>query len=156
MSTALDAELAAPGEYIMCVWGYGALEVDTDLWTTDATTVQQAIQAALAADTNFLPNIVQVQQGSSGAIYAACVMKTTNADNGVGTGQWLKTTQTAASTFVTSTDIAGAFTLFGSQMPDGYIYVKCTLSTNDGVGVIAILHDLTVQRKPANLTILSA
>ena len=92
----------------------------------------------------FTPNWVPVVRGY------------TNSDNGVGTGSWTKVTQTAASTFVTATDIAGGFTLFGSEMPAGYDYVKCTLSTNDGVGVVAVLHDLTVQRGPANLAVVSA
>ena len=80
----------------------------------------------------------------------------TNADNGVGTGSWVKVTQTAASTFITATDIAGTFTVFGSEMPAGYDYLKCTLTTNDGIGLVAILHDLTVQRGPANLAVVSA
>lgn len=43
--------------------------------------------------------------------------------------------------------------IFGSQMADGYHYLKvtCTNST-----LIVVTHDLTVQRKPANLAILSA
>ena len=78
-----------------------------------------------------------------------------------GTVAWTKGTITAASTFthgsttgLTASTTASIFTLFGSQMPAGYDYVKCTV-TGSGIGA-AITHDLTVQRAPANLAILSA
>ena len=70
-------------------------------------------------------------------------------------------TITAAATFthgsttgLTASTTASVFTLFGSQMPAGYNYVKCTV-TGSGIGA-AILHDLTVQRGPANLQTISA
>jgi len=88
--------------------------------------------------------------------WAPIVRGYTNADNGVGTGAWTRVTQAGAATFITATDIEGLFTLFTTQLPDGYPYVKCTLTTNDGVGLIAIKHDLAVQRTPANLQIMSA
>jgi hypothetical protein len=119
----------------------------TFVGTNDDTytlTIAKTFAGTYRAYNFFTPNWVPITTGY------------TNSDNGVGTGQWVKTTQTAASTFVTATDIAGAFTLYGSQMPDGYVYVKCTLSTNDGIGCVAILHDLTVQRGPANLPAVSA
>ena len=82
----------------------------------------------------------------------------TNADNGVGTGGWTKVTQAASTAVTTATDIAVAFTVMTSGLPDGYQYVKCTKTTdNDGnPSVMAIVHDLTVQRTPANLITLSA
>jgi hypothetical protein len=82
----------------------------------------------------------------------------TNADNGVGTGAWAKVTQAASNAVVTATDIAVAFTLLYTAVPDTYTYVKCTkTSANDGnPSCLAIVHDLTVQRTPANLAILSA
>ena len=119
----------------------------TFVGTNDDTytlTVATTFAGSYQAYSFFTPNWVPITTGY------------TNADNGAGTGKWVKTTQTAASTFVTATDIAGAFTLFGSQMPAGYDYVKCTLTHNDGIGVVAILHDLTVQRGPANLAAVSA
>lgn len=80
-----------------------------------------------------------------------------NHDNGAGTGLWTAIqTQTAASTVVSANDYMTSFCLLTSQMPSGgYDYVKCTMTTGDGV-CIALLHDLTVQRKPVNLPAVSA
>lgn len=82
----------------------------------------------------------------------------TNSDNGAGTGKWVKTSQSASNAVVTASDIAVAFTLFVSQVPDTYKYVMCTkTATNDGnPSCMAIVHDLLVQRAPANLVALSA
>lgn len=82
----------------------------------------------------------------------------TNADNGAGTGAWVKVTQAASNAVVTATDIAVYFELYTSALPDTYQYVKVTkTSANDGnPSCLAILHDLTVQRTPANLIIPSA
>lgn len=77
-----------------------------------------------------------------------------------GTVAWAKATITAAATFTLGTTTglttatAAVFTVFCSQIPDTYKYIKCTV-TGSGIGA-AILHDLTVQRAPANLAILSA
>lgn len=81
----------------------------------------------------------------------------TNADNGVGTGAWTDKVAQAASNVVTiATDIAVAIELLTSMVPDGYQYVKCTASApGDGV-LVAVKHDLVVQRKPANLMKISA
>lgn len=78
-----------------------------------------------------------------------------NTDNGAGTGQWTDQTQTAASTVVQAADYATAFSLLVSQLPSGYDYVKCTMTTGDGI-CVAILHDLAVGRDPANLAAVSA
>lgn len=81
----------------------------------------------------------------------------TNADNGVGTGAWSDKVAQAASNVVTiGTDIAVAIELFGSMVPDGYQYVKCTASAPGDGALVAVLHDLTVQRKPVNLAKISA
>jgi hypothetical protein len=77
-----------------------------------------------------------------------------------GTVAWSKATITAAATFTLGTTAglttatAAVFTVFGSQLTAGYDYIKCTV-TGSGIGA-AILHDLTVQRGPANLAVLSA
>jgi precorrin-3B methylase len=81
----------------------------------------------------------------------------TNADNGVGTGAWTKVTQAASAVVTTASDIAACFTLYTTTVPDTYKYVKCTQSAPGDSGVIvAILHDLAVQRTPANLQIVAA
>ena len=72
---------------------------------------------------------------------------------GVGTGAWTKVTQAAASSYVASADCV-AFTIAATSLSDGKKYLKCA-STSTGT-VVAIVHDLNVQRTPANLAILSA
>lgn len=77
-----------------------------------------------------------------------------------GTGVWAKASITAAATFThgtttgLTTAVASVWTLFGTQVPDTYTYVKGTV-TGSGIGA-AIVHDLGVQRTPANLAKLSA
>lgn len=77
-----------------------------------------------------------------------------------GTVAWSKATITAANTYThgtttgLTTATASVFTVLTSQMLAGYDYIKCTV-TGSGIGA-AILHDLDVQRAPANLAILSA
>lgn len=77
-----------------------------------------------------------------------------------GTAAWQKFTQTAAATVIpgTTTGITTAntvaFEVLTSQLADPFNYVKVTPSAS-GL-VTAILHDLTVQRGPANLAIVSA
>jgi hypothetical protein len=71
-----------------------------------------------------------------------------------GAAGWTKQTQ-AASNAVTQ---AGANTtvieIFCSQLDDGFDYIYCHAAA---AGLVtAILHDLTVQRSPANLATLSA
>lgn len=72
---------------------------------------------------------------------------------GVGTGAWTKVTQAAASNYVAAADCV-AFTISANSLSDGKKYLKCA-STSTGT-VVAILHDLNVQRTPANLAIVSA
>jgi len=70
-----------------------------------------------------------------------------------GSAAWVKATQ-AASNAVTIASGSVAFSVFGSQLADPKVYVKVTAG---GSGlVMAILHDLTYQRGPANLQIVSA
>jgi hypothetical protein len=70
-----------------------------------------------------------------------------------GTAAWVRATQ-AASNAVVIAGGAVAFTVRADALPDGKNYVKVTQSA---AGLVAaILHDLTVQRAPANLPILSA
>lgn len=64
-------------------------------------------------------------------------------------GVWTKNTQAAASTVTTANSVVAVFTIRHDQLPDGHSYVKCP-STSTGT-VLAIQHDLNVQRTPANL-----
>ncbi|RKN61866.1 hypothetical protein D7231_31840 [Streptomyces klenkii] len=74
--------------------------------------------------------------------------------DGVG-GAWAEQTQTADAA-VTISGAAGldcaVFTVHAEELSDGFTHVKCT-STSTGT-VVAILHDLAVQRTPQNLAAL--
>jgi hypothetical protein len=70
---------------------------------------------------------------------------------GVG-GAWSERTQAAASTVVndgTAGHDCSVFTIAQESLPDGHTHVKVA-STSTGT-VVAILHDLAVQRTPQNL-----
>lgn len=90
--------------------------------------------------------------GGSAAVLATVTQFYTAAK--AGTGAWAKTTQAAASTVVTSDSKQCAFTVTEDELSAGFDYIKCA-STSTGT-VTAILHDLKVQRTPANLAIMSA
>jgi len=76
-----------------------------------------------------------------------------------GTAGWTKQTAvwtngaTASLALAGTTAYMSVVDIFGTQMADGYKYLKvtCTNAT-----VIAITHDLTVQRSPVNLKILGS
>jgi hypothetical protein len=70
-----------------------------------------------------------------------------------GTAAWVKASQ-SASNAVTISSGTVAFTVFANSLPDTKTYVKC--SVGSGGLVTAVLHDLAVQRTPANLAILGA
>lgn len=75
--------------------------------------------------------------------------------NGDGTDNWVKLTQTAAATEVTSAaqDVV-AIQISADQLTDGFTYLALT-STSTGT-VIAILHDLVNQRAPELLPVWSS
>ena len=99
----------------------------------DTFTVQQATAAAGTGNTN-LATITQYYTS-----------------DGVG-GAWAKQTQ-AAGAAVTVAGTAGldcaVFTIGADELGDGYTHINCT-STSTGT-VVAIVHDLYVQRAPQNL-----
>lgn len=70
-----------------------------------------------------------------------------------GTAAWVKASQSAANTVVISSGSV-AFSVFGSQLADPKCYVK--VSAGGSGLVMAIAHDLVVQRGPGNLAKLSA
>jgi hypothetical protein len=70
-----------------------------------------------------------------------------------GSAAWVKTTQSAANTVVIASG-AVEFVVKGESLPDTKNYIKVTAS---GSGLVtALLHDLEIQRTPANLPIPSA
>lgn len=73
-----------------------------------------------------------------------------------GTVAWTKQTASWATNVLTIGATSGYVSvvdIFGSQMADGYKYLKVT-ATN--ATLVVVTHDLTVQRAPANLAKLSA
>ncbi|MGW2720847.1 hypothetical protein [Streptomyces sp. NPDC001492] len=70
-----------------------------------------------------------------------------------GTAAWVEATQ-SASNAVTISSGTVVFTVLTSQIADPSAYLKVSVGAS-GL-VTAILHDLTVARKPANLEILGA
>jgi hypothetical protein len=73
-----------------------------------------------------------------------------------GTAAWTRQTASWSSNSLTLAGTSGyvsAVTIYGSQMADQYNYLKATCTNGT---LVVITHDLTVQRKPANLAILGA
>lgn len=73
-----------------------------------------------------------------------------------GTAGWTKQTaswSTATLTLAGTSGYQSVVEIFGSQMADQYKYLKFTVTNGS---CIIVTHDLTVQRKPANLKILGA
>lgn len=70
-----------------------------------------------------------------------------------GTAAWVKATQ-SASNAVTISSGTVSFDVLGAMLPDPKCYVKVSVGAS-GL-VTAILHDLAVQRNPANLAKVSA
>jgi hypothetical protein len=70
-----------------------------------------------------------------------------------GAAAWTKQTQAASNAIVQGSAYTTVFTLYTSQVADPNAYVKC-LASASGL-VTAILHDLVVQRAPANLETLN-
>ncbi|HEY6012729.1 MAG TPA: hypothetical protein VIU37_01935 [Candidatus Limnocylindrales bacterium] len=105
--------------------------------------------AAAAGDTYTLTEAKTAAGGSSQVLATITQYYTCTGD---GTDTWTKRTQAAASTVVTAaaaTENCAYFEIHGVELSDSFDYVKVA-STGAGI-VIAILHDLTVQRKPSNL-----
>ena len=97
---------------------------------------------------------VQEHVGAAGAGQDLDVVDHYYTSSGVG-GAWAKQTQTADAAVVISgaTNLdAAVFTVLASSLSDTYTHVDCT-STSTGT-VVAILHDLSVQRAPENLAAL--
>ena len=70
-----------------------------------------------------------------------------------GTAAWVEATQTASNAVTISSGTV-VFTVLTSQIADPNAYLKVSVGAS-GL-VTAVLHDLIVQRKPANLEILGA
>lgn len=74
-----------------------------------------------------------------------------------GTAAWTKQTSVWTTNSIALGGTSGyvsAISIYTSQFADGFQYIQAT-GTNTST-VIAVLHDLTVQRTPANLRILGA
>lgn len=115
-----------------------------------------------ATDPAFTFNVYKASSGgSAAAAYTGPTsMYVKAAATLAGTETWTKTAVTPSSNVVTLTGEQGhegiyVFEILGSQLPDGYAYYEVDSSDAGTVaqlgGVLYILHDLTVQRTPANL-----
>ena len=74
-----------------------------------------------------------------------------------GTAAWTKQTATWTTNSVAlagTNAYMSVFTVYTSQFADGYCYI--TPTATNSTYLIAVLHDLTVQRTPANLALLGA
>ncbi|GAB3156257.1 hypothetical protein GCM10027258_62410 [Amycolatopsis stemonae] len=90
--------------------------------------------------------------GSYGSPGNIITRKVTNSATN-GTAAWAESTQ-AASNAVTIASGAVAIHVDPKALPDDKTYIKCSAGA---AGLVqAIVHDLVVQRKPANLAALSA
>ncbi len=71
---------------------------------------------------------------------------------GIG-GTWTKVTQTALATFDNDDNALDqvVFTVHSSELSDTFNCLELTTDEGSGLGVVAIIHDLNVQRDPANL-----
>lgn len=71
---------------------------------------------------------------------------------GIG-GTWVKVTQAAAATFDNTDNARDCIAIYvgADQLSDGFNCVELTTDEGSGLGVRAVLHDLTVARDPANL-----
>lgn len=72
-----------------------------------------------------------------------------------GTAAWTKQTSSWSSNVLTlgTSGKVDVVTIYTSQFADAYQYIQGTAAAGD---LIAILHDLTVQRTPPNMTLLGA
>ncbi len=91
--------------------------------------------------------------GSAQDIGAVITRYYTTTDND-GSVAWTKVTQAAADeTGTIAAATIAALWIPGSQLDDGFAYVAVTDANAQSGTVIAILHDLTVARTPANLSL---
>jgi hypothetical protein len=102
-------------------------------------------------DTYTISEASAAANGNSDAQTLAKITKVSTSD-GVG-GVWTDHVQAASEAYVSAADCA-VFTIRADQLSDGFKYLKC-VSTSSGT-VVAITHDLKVQRTPANLPSLIA
>ena len=117
---------------------------------TDATAVSFVCHLA-AGDTY---TVTEATTAAGGGAQVLATVTRFYDSTGTG-GAWTKVTQAAASTVVndgTAGHDCSVFTISGAELSDGYDYIKVA-STSTGT-VVAILHDLAVQRTPENLAAL--
>lgn len=85
----------------------------------------------------------------SGAANLVCIDQYYRCTSAAGAAAWTKVTQAVAATFAATGGGIACATVDGTSLPDTHDYVRCS-SAGAGL-VIAILHELNVQRTPANL-----
>lgn len=131
---------------------FNVLPTADGLWIPMSVCAAVSFVGYLAAGDTFT-----VQQATAAAGTGATNLATVDhyyTSDGLG-GAWARQTQAAAATVViagTAGLDACCFTIACEELADGFTHVNCT-STSTGT-VVAILHDLVIQRKPENLAAL--
>ena len=123
---------------------FNVLAVADDVYVSlkDASAV--SFVCTLAAGDTWTITEAKDAAGTSAAVLATVTRYHVSATVGA---VWAEVTQAAGSAFTTSSsqDVA-VVTIHAAELSDGFDYVKCA-STSTGT-VVAILHDLMVQRAP--------
>lgn len=132
---------------------YNVIGTGTGAWVSLKQASAVDFLCILAAGDTYTLQQATDASGTSAANLA--IITQYYATTAVGLGTWTKVTQ-AAGASITATATTQAVTVFAvneNSLSDGFKYVKVTAS---GAGlVIPIVHDLDVQRTPANLPALA-
>lgn len=118
-----------------------------------ALSLRQASGVLFVCTGNDTFTLNQSSAFASGFATAALITRYYTSTATDGTAAWVAVTQAAANNVVQTSGMT-AFHVFTSQLSDPNDYLKVTVGAS-GL-VTAIVYDLTVQSKPANLTLLGA
>lgn len=134
---------------------YQASGLDIPLTRASAVTFSSFLDAGTQAltftqtDSTGVNSEIDLEIFTFGGVTAPAGPSRIHAGPGVG-GTWVLKAATADSVFTNAdaTNDNVLITVRAEQLSDGYDQVQCTAATGT---CVAILHDLRVQRKPANL-----
>ena len=134
---------------------YSASGLDIPLTRASAVTFVSFLDAGTQAltftqtDSRAVNSEADLEIFTFGGVTAPAGPSRIHAGPGVG-GTWVLKAATADSVYTNAdaTNDCVAITVRAEQLSDGYDQVQCTAATGT---CVAILHDLRVQRKPANL-----
>ncbi len=149
--------MAARGEGLGRVFNviYQASGLDVPLTKVDAVTFLSFLDAGTQAltftqtDSTGVNSEIDLEIFTFGGVTAPATPSRVHAGPGVG-GGWVLKAATADSVFTNAdaTNDLVSITVRAEQLSDGYDRVQCTAATGT---CVAIMHDMTVARKPGNL-----